>query len=111
MTGNVYKRSLVFMPKISKNLICLMPLLFTACAGMKVINPNEPNNKGTLAVDATGGSLRLVSTHTCNLKSMGKSFSAVGKTQAEARSEVINLCKDRTLISSCKPESVECSQN
>lgn len=79
---------------------------------MKVINPNNQNqNAGTLAVDVSEGQLKLVSTYTCKLESMGNRFSAVGKTEAAAREEVVAKCHDRTLLSFCKPENVKCLQN
>lgn len=87
-------------------------LLITGCAGIKVINPKDQNpNAGTLALDASGGGLKLVETYTCKLESMGNRFSAVGKTEEEARKEVVARCQDRTLLSFCKPEKVTCLKN
>lgn len=87
-------------------------MLIIACAGIKVINPNDQNpNAGTLAVDASGGGLKLVETYTCKLESMGNRFSAVGKTEEEARKEVVARCQDRTLLSFCKTEKVTCLKN
>ncbi|WII71062.1 hypothetical protein QJS83_11375 [Bdellovibrio sp. 22V] len=90
--------------------LCLS-VAMAGCAGMKVIDPNEPDNKGTLALDMSGGSPKLVATYTCKLKSMGNRFSAVAKTEEEARKEVIAQCKDRTLLSVCEPDKVECAKN
>lgn len=79
--------------------------------GLKVINPNEPNNEGTLAVDVKDGQVSLVETYTCKLKSMGNRFSAIGKTESEARTEVLEKCKDRTLLSFCKTDEITCTKN
>lgn len=88
-------------------------LLLSACAGVKVINPNDDfeKNKNTKMLDISGGSLKVVSTYTCKLNSMGNKISVIGKTEDEARKEVIAKCQDRTLISVCKPEEVKCSAN
>lgn len=96
---------------MKKIVLVIMALSFFGC-GMKVINPNDQNpNEGTLAVDVSGGKLKLVSTYTCKLESVGNRFSAVGKTEAEAKNEVVAKCKDRTLISFCNPEKVTCIKN
>lgn len=96
--------------KLKITLVVAMLAVFTGC-GLKVINPNEPNNTGTLALDVTSGSPKLVGTYTCQLQSMGNRFSAVGKTEAEAKSEVVAKCKDRTLLSSCKADNAKCAKN
>lgn len=91
--------------------IILLSLLLSAC-GIKVINPNDQNqNEGTLAVDLSGGKLKLVETYTCKLESVGNRFSAIGKTEEEAKKEVVAKCKDRTLLSFCKEEKVTCIKN
>lgn len=82
----------------------------TGC-GLKVINPNEPNNKGTLALDASGGQLKLVNTYTCKLESMGHRFYAVGKTEEEARQEALAKCRDHSVLSFCKIENAKCEKN
>ncbi|MNL04165.1 hypothetical protein D3C87_1247280 [compost metagenome] len=84
--------------------------ILTGC-GLKVIDPSEPNNEGTLALDVKGGQVSLVETYTCKLKSMGNRFSAIGKTEVEARTEVLAKCKDRTLLSVCKAEEITCAKN
>lgn len=92
--------------------LILISLSWNGCAGIKVINPNDQNkNTGTLALDTKEGQLKLVATYTCKLESMGKRFSSLGKTEDEARSEVVAKCKDATLLSFCKPEKVTCLKN
>lgn len=87
-------------------------LLTAGCAGIKVINPNDQNkNAGTLAVDVKDGQFKLVATYTCKLESIGNRFSALGKTEADAREEVLAKCRERTLLSFCQPEKVKCVQN
>ncbi|WP_415063955.1 hypothetical protein [Bdellovibrio sp.] len=93
------------------SILSLVVMLITACAGMKVIDPSEPNNKGTLALDMSGGSPKLVATYTCKLKSMGNRFYAVAKTEEEARKEVAAKCRDRTLLSICEEDKIECEKN
>ncbi len=99
--------------KNTKLKITLVVAILTICTscGLKVINPNEPNNKGTLALDVSSGSPKLVETYTCKLQWMGNRFSAVGKTEAEARTEVVAKCQDRTLISNCKADNAKCEKN
>jgi hypothetical protein len=99
------------MKKISLAFCLTVPLLLSACAGMKVINPNEKNNEGTLALDTSGGQLRLVETYTCKLDSMGKHYQALGKTESEARDEVVAKCRDNAVLSFCKPEKTTCVKN
>lgn len=93
--------------------LCLLIFVTSGCQGLKVVRPDDPveQNKGTLALDVSGGSMKLVETYTCTLKSMGANFSAVGKTEESARNEVVAKCKDRTVISFCKPENATCSKN
>lgn len=87
-------------------------LIATAgCAGLKVIDPREPDNTGTLALDVSEGQPRLVATYTCKMKSMGNRFSAIGKTEEEARKEVLARCQDKTLLSFCEKEKIECFKN
>ncbi|MDG0816262.1 hypothetical protein [Bdellovibrio svalbardensis] len=97
--------------KKSVLVLFLSVLSIVGCSGIKVINPNEENNAGTLAVDASGGQLKLVATYTCKLDSMGNRFSAVGKTEDEARKEVVARCHDRTLFSVCESDKVKCVKN
>ncbi|MEZ0390746.1 MAG: hypothetical protein ACAH59_00925 [Pseudobdellovibrionaceae bacterium] len=90
-------------------------LIIAGCSGLglTVIHPEDPveQNKGTMAVDTSGGQVKVVGTYTCKLKSMGNTFSAVGKTEAETRKEVMAKCQDRTMISSCKSEEASCVKN
>jgi hypothetical protein len=85
-------------------------LLLVGC-GLKVIDPNAPNNKGTLALDTSGGGLKLVETYTCKLDSMGKHYYAVGKTEDEARQEALAKCRDGAVLSFCKIENAKCEKN
>lgn len=96
------------MKKLTLSLFAVFAI--TGC-GLKVIHPNEPDNKGTLAVDASGGQLKLVNTYTCKLESMGKRFYAVGKTEDEARQEALAKCRDNAVLSFCKPENAKCEAN
>lgn len=96
---------------MKKMLLTLCVLVLAGCAGMKVINPNDQNkNEGTLALDTTNG-FKLVATYTCKLDSMGNRFSAIGKSEAEARDEVVARCRDKSVISFCKPEKATCIKN
>ncbi len=92
--------------------ILFFSLLQSGCAGIKVVNPNDQNkNAGTLSLDASGGQLKLVGTYTCKIESLGKRYSAVGKSEGEASKEVVAKCHDGTLLSNCKPENVKCLKN
>lgn len=92
--------------------VCLFFLSLTGCSGIKVINPNDKNpNSGTLALDTSSGKMKLVATYTCELNSNGKKILGLGKTEADARKEVLSKCHDRTLISFCDPEKVTCVKN
>lgn len=86
-------------------------VLVLASCGMKVINPNEPNNKGTMQLDMSDGTPRLVPTYTCKLESMGNRFYSVKKTEAEAREDVLGKCHSRTMLSFCKAENIKCEKN
>lgn len=99
---------------MSKYRLCLVIVLFllTDCAGLKVIHPNDENkDSGTKMLDLSEGSPKIVSTYTCKLQSMGHRVSAIGKTEKEARAEVLERCHDRTLISFCKEDKITCTQN
>ncbi|MBK7842238.1 MAG: hypothetical protein IPJ71_00880 [Bdellovibrionales bacterium] len=85
---------------------------FAGCSGLKVIHPNDENkDSGTKMLDLSEGSPKIVSTYTCKLQSMGHRVSAIGKTEKEARAEVLERCHDRTLISFCKEDKITCTQN
>ena len=89
----------------------LFMALLIGCAGMKVVNPEYPatKNAGTMMFDASSG--KFVSTYTCQMMSSAGRVSAIGKTEDEARNETLARCKDRTVISFCKPEKISCSKN
>jgi hypothetical protein len=79
---------------------------------MTVVDPNKPNNKGTLQVDYSDGSPKLVETYTCTMVGAnGKRVYATGKTEKEAREEAIARCQDQTAISFCKVARVSCEKN
>lgn len=82
------------------------------CAGMKVVRPEEQENKGTKQLDFSGGSLKVADTYTCSIvASSGKRVSAVGKTEEDTRIEAMAKCRDQTLVSFCKVENVRCVKN
>ncbi|MFS4460167.1 hypothetical protein [Bdellovibrio sp. HCB2-146] len=97
-----------------RSLVAVTGLLIsiaTGC-GLKVINPNDQNkNEGTLALDVSDGKVGLVATYTCKLVSMGNRFSALGKTEEDARKEVLAKCQGHTLLSFCKAEKITCVKN
>nr|WP_295901948.1 hypothetical protein [uncultured Bdellovibrio sp.] len=96
--------------KSSVVVIIFAALSFVGC-GLKVINPNDKNpNEGTLALDTSNG-VKLVATYTCKVESMGNRYSAMAKSEEEARREVLYKCKSNTLISSCDPQKVKCVKN
>lgn len=87
-------------------------LTMSGCAGLKVINPNEQNKEeGTRILDWSGGQPKIESTFSCQLKSGGKRFSAIGKTEEEARKEVLARCHDGTVISFCQSTKINCFKN
>ncbi len=92
-------------------IVILFIALLAGCAGMKVVNPEDPatKNAGTKMFDASTGT--FVSTYTCQMMSSAGRVSAIGKTEEEARNETLARCKDRTVISFCKPEKISCSKN
>ena len=92
-------------------IVILFMAILASCAGMKVVNPEDPatKNAGTMMFDASSG--KFVSTYTCQMLSGSGRVSAIGKTEEEARNETLAKCKDKTVISVCKPEKVTCSKN
>lgn len=93
-------------------LVFILSNLLLGCAGVTVVDPNKPNNKGTLQVDYSGGSPKLVGTYTCTMVgSNGKRVYATGKSESEAREEAIARCQDQTLISFCKASKMSCEKN
>jgi hypothetical protein len=97
-----------------KKIVCSLSLvfLFFGCAGMKVVDPNKPNNKGTLQLDYSSGSPKLVETYTCTMVAAnGKRVYATGKSEDEAHKEVIAKCQDQTVVSFCKVAKYSCEKN
>ena len=92
--------------------LTLLTFCFTGCAGMKVIDPNKPDNKGTLQLDYSSGSPKLVETYTCTMVGAnGKRVFATGKSENEARESVIAKCQDQTMVSFCKVSKMSCEKN
>jgi hypothetical protein len=90
----------------------LAVLTGSGCSGVKIVKPKDQNkNAGTLALDLSDGHPKLVATYTCNLESMGNRFSAIGKTEDAARKEVVARCRDKSILSFCKPEKASCLKN
>lgn len=99
--------------KIWKFAVCNSLFLFSGCAGIKVVNPNQKNDtSGTLALDITNGKIELAETYTCRIfASNGNRVSAIGKTQDEAQKEALAKCRDQTLVSFCETKNVKCEKN
>lgn len=95
------------------NFCCVLFALFSGCAGIKVVNPNDQNkNAGTLALDITNGKPQLIETYTCRIvASNGNRVSAIGKTEDEAKQEALAKCRDQTVISFCESKNVKCDKN
>jgi hypothetical protein len=90
----------------------LVTFFILGCSGLKVVNPNKPNNKGTLQLDYSSGSPKLVETYTCTMVGAnGKRVYATGKSESEARKEAIAKCQDQTVISFCKSSKISCEKN
>ncbi len=86
--------------------------LCLGCAGMKVVDPSKPATKGTLQLDLSKGSPKLVATHTCTMVGAnGKRVYATGKSEKEARKEAIAKCQDQTTVSFCKVSKISCEKN
>lgn len=98
---------------VSLSVCCSLAIVAViGCAGVKAINPNDQSeDAGTLALDLTNGSAKLVTTYTCKMRSMGHRFSAVNKSEEEARQEVLARCRDKTILSFCSSEQVTCFKN
>lgn len=99
---------------MKRHIFCfpLLAFFLTGCSGMKVVDPNKPNNKGTLQVDYSSGSPKLVATYTCTMVGAnGKRVYATGKSEDEARNEAIAKCQDQTLVSFCKSSKISCEKN
>jgi hypothetical protein len=79
---------------------------------MKVVNPNKPKTEGTLQLDLSSGKPKLVGTHTCTMVAAnGKRIYATGKSEKEARKELIAKCQDQTLVSFCEASKKSCEKN
>ena len=92
--------------------VTLLASYLIGCSGMTVVHPDRPDNKGTLQVDYSGGSPKLVGTYTCTMVGAnGKRVYATGKSESEAREEVIARCQDQTAVSFCKVARVSCERN
>lgn len=92
--------------------LTLATALLSACAGMKVVDPNKPKTQGTLQLDMSSGSPKLVGTHTCTMVAAnGKRVYATGKSEKEARKEAIAKCQDKTTVSFCKVSKISCEKN
>ncbi len=67
-------------------LLSLITLLNLSCAGIKVIHPNDQNkNEGTLALDLSSGTPKLVPTYTCKLYQGRGMVVTIGRAQAVAQ--------------------------
>lgn len=94
--------------------ILLLALLipFLGCEGMKVVDSNQQENKGTLQLDYSGGSPKLVATYSCTMVAAnGRRVLATAKSEAEARQEVIAKCQSQTVVSLCKSAKISCAKN
>lgn len=89
--------------------------LFFGCSGMKIVQPDEKNkNEGAKMVDWSSGNPKIVSTYSCSIVAVtndNKKVTAIGKTEAEARKEVLAKCRDEILLSFCLEKNVKCIQN
>lgn len=91
--------------------IAAVTFLLSSC-GLKVIYPNRPDTKGTLMVDYSGDTPKLVGTYTCTMVGgNGQRVFATDKTEESARAEVIKKCQDLTVISFCTVSRISCDKN
>ncbi len=87
-------------------------LLVAGCAGLKVVDPNKPSNKGTLQLDLSSGSPKLVETYSCTMVGAnGKRVHGLGKSENEAREQTLAKCQEQTLVSFCKVSKISCEKN
>lgn len=92
--------------------IAVLASFLFGCAGVKVVNPNEPDTKGTMQVDYSGGTPKLVGTYTCTMVGAnGNRVYATAKSESEAREQAIAKCQDQTVISFCKSARISCKKN
>lgn len=96
------------MNHLSKISVLVLALMISAC-GLKVVNPEDEKNKGTMAVDWSAG--KIVATYTCKLVGVGKTYRAIGKSEEEATKEVVAQCHSGTIISICNKDKVSCWKN
>lgn len=90
----------------------LLAFFHLGCSGMKVVDPNKPSNKGTLQLDYSSGSPKLVETYSCTMVGAnGKRVYATGKSESEARQETIAKCQSQTAISFCEVSKISCEKN
>lgn len=86
--------------------------LTSGCSGLKVIDPNKPDTKGTLQVDYSDGGIKLVGTYTCTMVGAnGKRVYATAKSEEEARKEAIAKCQSETVVSFCNVSKISCQKN
>jgi hypothetical protein len=90
-------------------------LFLSLGCGMKVVRPDEKDkNAGTKMVDWSGGKPKIVSTYSCSIvvvANNNEKVIAIGKTEDEARKEVLAKCRDQTLVSICLEKNVKCVAN
>lgn len=97
---------------MNKFIFAVLIFSLLGCSGITVVDPNKPNNKGTLQVDYSSGTPKLVGTYTCTMVGAnGKRVYATGKSEDEARQEAIAKCQDQTVISFCKSSKISCEKN
>lgn len=86
--------------------------LTSGCSGLKVLDPNKPDTKGTLQVDYSGGGIKLVGTYTCTMVGAnGKRVYATGKIEEDARKEAVAKCQSETVVSFCNVSKISCEKN
>src|SRR5690348_14426001 len=96
----------------SYTLLGFVVVMIAGCAGMKVVKPGDQNkDAGTKMVDWSGGRPKIVGTYSCKMDYNGKKLSAVGKTEEDARQEVLARCHDQSVVTFCKSDKVTCVQN
>ena len=94
-----------------KSIIFFMAIwLVFGCSSLKVVKPNEDKENNTKILDLSTGKPKLISAVSCKLYSMGNHFSASGKTEEEARKEVLARCHDKTLVSNCDESKITCGK-
>ena len=93
-------------------LLVVMSAFFSACTNLKVIHPDRPDTKGTLMVDYSGDSPKLVGTYTCTvLAANGQRIYATAKNEEDARKEAIAKCQGLTAVSFCNVSKMSCEKN